>query len=122
VEKAKQAMLRLIETQRALMAHSRALDEMQMQYQHPGNAEETNFAALMEAATDRHLSEGWATYDPAKPRFLAMMASITVIIYANCSYYMMSAIRQLQISLHKYCRYSKITLHGYCRFSTTACS
>jgi len=59
VEKAKQAMLRLIETQRALMAHSRALDEMQMQYQHPGNAEETNFAALMEAATDRHLSEGF---------------------------------------------------------------
>jgi hypothetical protein len=54
-------MLRLVNTQRAMKAHGRALDEMQMQYQHPGDTEETNFKQLMEAATAKHMEEEWAT-------------------------------------------------------------
>ena len=57
VEKAKQAMLRLVGTQRAMQAHSRALVELQIQYQHPGNTEETDFAQLLDTATATHMEE-----------------------------------------------------------------
>jgi len=57
VEKAKQAMLRLVETEMALKAHSRAVQEMQIQYQHPGNTEETDFLELLNAATANHMEE-----------------------------------------------------------------
>jgi hypothetical protein len=57
VEKAKQAMLRLVETEMALKAHSRAMQEMQILYQHPGDMVETNFSELLNTATANHLEE-----------------------------------------------------------------
>ena len=50
-------MLRLVQTERALKAHNRALEEMQGQYQPPEGTDETDFLQVLDAATANHLEE-----------------------------------------------------------------